>query len=66
MRGGIEAIYDDMDAPVGFARFAPAQAARGAMFSARDRAGRPGPVAVAPVVSEAELYRTTADDGGSS
>ena len=39
-RGGMEAIYDDLNAPVGFARFAPVQAAQGAMFSARQRARR--------------------------
>ena len=40
MRGGIDAIYDDMDRPTGIARFASARPARGAMFSARHRAGR--------------------------
>jgi hypothetical protein len=40
MRGGMEAIYDDMNAPIGFARFAPVQAAEGAMFSARQRLRR--------------------------
>ena len=39
MGGGMEAIYDDVEAPIGFARFAPMVAARGAMFSARRRAG---------------------------
>ncbi len=36
----MEAIYDDMNVPVGFARFAPVQAAEGAMFSARQRLRR--------------------------
>lgn len=63
MEGGVEAIYDDMAAPMGFARFAPAHAARGAMFSARQRAARPGPLTVAPVVGEAEYYGASADDG---
>lgn len=40
IRGGMEAIYDDLNAPVGFANFAPVQAAEGAMFSARQRARR--------------------------
>jgi hypothetical protein len=40
IRGGMEAIYDDLNAPVGFAHFAPVQAAEGAMFSARQRARR--------------------------
>ena len=37
MRGGIEAIYDDLNEPVGMARFAPMQAAKGPMFDARRR-----------------------------
>lgn len=61
MRGGAEAIYDDMPAPIGLARFAPAQAARGAMFSARRRAGRDEPVTAAPVVSEADYYGGAAE-----
>ena len=52
-----------MAAPIGFARFAPTRPARGAMFSARKRAARPGPLTVAPVVSEAEYYGATAEDG---
>jgi hypothetical protein len=36
-RGGIEAIYDDMDAPIGMLKFAPTADARGGMFSARRR-----------------------------
>ena len=38
MRGGMEAIYDDLLGPVGFAKFAPVRQAEGAMFSARRRA----------------------------
>jgi hypothetical protein len=56
MGGGVEAIYDDMASPTGLARFAPAQPARGAMFSARHRAGRVGALAVAPVVPETVYY----------
>jgi hypothetical protein len=37
IRGGMEAIYDDIDARIGFAGFAPVQPAEGAMFSARQR-----------------------------
>ena len=66
VQGGVEAIYDDMAAPMGFARFAPAQAARGAMFSARRRAARPGPLTAAPVISEAEYYGETATGAESS
>jgi hypothetical protein len=57
MRGGIDAIYDDMGKPTGMARFAPATPARGALFSARHRAGRDGqPLTVPPVVSEDGYY----------
>ena len=34
MRGGMEAIYDDVNTPIGFMKFALLQAARGPMFSA--------------------------------
>jgi hypothetical protein len=54
IRGGMEAVYDDMPHPLGFGRFAPLQPARGAMFSARTRAKRAGE-APAPVVAEADL-----------
>jgi hypothetical protein len=57
MRGGIDAIYDDVDKPLGIGRFAPAAPARGAMFSARHRAGRDGQaLTVPPVVSEDGYY----------
>jgi hypothetical protein len=36
-RGGMEAIFDDMEPAVGFARFPPVLPAEGAMFSARQR-----------------------------
>jgi hypothetical protein len=55
MRGGIEAIYDDMHAPIGMQKFAPVVAARGPMFSSRSRAGRPGAESP-PVFTEADLY----------
>lgn len=58
MRGGMEAIYTDVPerGRVGFARFAPVRPARGPMFSARGRAGRPGiPDDVMP---EDKLYPT--------
>ena len=56
MGGGIEAIYDDMNRPTGLARCAPVRPARGAMFSARRRAGRREPSTVQPVITEAEYY----------
>jgi hypothetical protein len=54
MRGGMEAIYDDVDKPVGMMAFAPLEKARGRMFSARSRLGLGDP-AVAPVIEEAAL-----------
>jgi hypothetical protein len=55
LRGGMEAVYLDLKAPVGMTAFAPVQPARGAMFSARRRAGIGGePRSPAPV-SESEL-----------
>jgi hypothetical protein len=54
MRGGMEAIYDDLPTPIGFMRFAPVRQARGPLFGSaqRARAGEGGQ----PVVSEEELY----------
>jgi hypothetical protein len=40
MRGGMEAVYDNMVADTGFLRFAPVVDAKGSMFSARGRARR--------------------------
>ena len=37
--GGFEAIYDDLDRPLGMMRFAPLIPAHGRMFSARSRLG---------------------------
>jgi len=65
MRGGVEAVFDDIAKPIGLMRFAPHRAAKGGMFTARQRAAatnaasfgdRPAP---APVVPEAE----TSGDG---
>ncbi|MBV9698999.1 MAG: DUF4188 domain-containing protein [Candidatus Eremiobacteraeota bacterium] len=39
IRGGMEAIYDDVKKSIGFQIFAPVKAAHGAMFSARQRWG---------------------------
>ena len=55
MRGGMEAVDDDMVQATGFLKFAPAQPARGGMFSARARAGRPGESTLAAPVSESDL-----------
>lgn len=56
MSGGMEAIYDDMNRPTGFASFAPTHPARGAMFSARRRAGDSKPLTAQPVIAETDYY----------
>jgi hypothetical protein len=55
-RGGIEAVYVDMAVRTGLTAFAPVQVARGAMFSARKRAGVSGESATQEAVSESEFY----------
>ena len=54
MQGGMEAIYDDVAAPLGFSKFAPMVPARGAMFGATARARQEG--GGNPVLTETELY----------
>ncbi|HEX3661249.1 MAG TPA: DUF4188 domain-containing protein [Acidobacteriaceae bacterium] len=54
MRGGMEAIYDDIAVPVGFSSFAPVIPARGSMFTAAHRAGQGGDREA--VVKEQDLY----------
>jgi hypothetical protein len=54
MRGGMEAIYDDLPSPIGFLQFAPAHEAKGSMFGARQRLGLQGQPPVA-VVDEQQL-----------
>jgi hypothetical protein len=54
MRGGMEAIYDDIPTPVGFMQFAASHEAKGSMFAARQRLGLQGQAPVA-VVDEKEL-----------
>jgi Domain of unknown function (DUF4188) len=56
MRGGMEAVYDDVVQPLGLMKFAPVQPARGGMFSARGRARRPGAPSTPPAFTEEELY----------
>jgi hypothetical protein len=56
MRGGIEAIYDDVPQPIGMMKFAPMTIARGAMFGAAHRAGKSE--SGDAVVSENDLYGT--------
>ena len=55
-RGGLEAVYIDMKSPVGLMRFAPIGPAKGALFSARKRAGLSGEGPSSSAVSEQELY----------
>jgi hypothetical protein len=54
VRGGMEAIYDDIAQPVGFMTFAPIVPARGSMFTASHRAHANSETA--PVLSEEDLY----------
>src|SRR5271170_8432803 len=56
MRGGVEAIYDDIKIPLGLSAFAPTKVARGPMFSARTRLGVAGNDTAPEPVSEASLY----------
>ncbi len=55
-RGGMEAVYIDMQIPSGFSRFAPVKPAVGSMFSARTRARAAGQTIGRPALSESELY----------
>lgn len=57
LRGGMEAVYDDMVKDTGFLCFAPVTEARGAMFSARGRAGQTGDATAAVPISENDFYR---------
>jgi hypothetical protein len=57
MRGGMEAIYDDISKPVGFSVFATVKQARGPMFSARARLKTGGAETKAAAINEADLYR---------
>ncbi len=56
MRGGMEAIYDDITSPIGFMQFAPVHTARGSMFSARQRLGIGGEAKAASPLPEDDLY----------
>jgi hypothetical protein len=58
MRGGMEAVYDDVGKLLGLSAFAPVEAARGRMFGARSRAGVAGEEALRPALSEEDLYRS--------
>ncbi len=60
MKGGMEAVYDDMKIPLGFSKFAPVQPARGAMFSARKRLNVAGEAATVAPVTEEQLVAQSA------
>ena len=53
--GSMEAIYDDIPKPLGFASFAPLVPARGPMFAAASRTSHSSPQPP-PVLSEKDLY----------
>ncbi|HKN02266.1 MAG TPA: DUF4188 domain-containing protein, partial [Candidatus Binataceae bacterium] len=55
MRGGMEAVYDDLPYPLGFLKFAPAIPARGGMFSARRRLHLGGEAPLPAPVEESDL-----------
>jgi hypothetical protein len=57
IRGGIEAIYDDMPTPFGLMKFAPLSTARGSVFSSRQRLARTGSESSPAPTPEADLYR---------
>ena len=58
LRGGFEAIYDDVRVPVGLSRFAPVVPAHGAMFSARKRLKLAGEPSTPSPVPEETLQST--------
>ena len=57
LRGGIEAIYDDMPHPIGMMKFAPLHTARAGIFSARQRLRREGSESSPAPAPETDLYR---------
>ena len=57
LRGGFEAIYDDLPQPIGMMKFAPLLPARGGIFSARQRLAREGSESSPAPALETDLYR---------
>ena len=55
MRGGMEAVYDDVSGSFGFLGFAPPITAKGPMFSARQRAHLADGTSRPPPLSESDL-----------
>ena len=56
MRGGMEAVYDDMVRDTGFLKFAPQRPARGPMFTARGRVRASGEATLPAPTTEEEFY----------
>ena len=56
MRGGMEAIYDDLPVRFGLSAFAPVHPARGAMFAARGRLKTGGAETKPVPFTESDLY----------
>ena len=63
MRGGFEAVYDNIPQPTGFMRFAPIKPAKGGMFTARERMHMAGTAGVSAPYAESELYNDRAEGG---
>jgi hypothetical protein len=63
IRGGMEAVYIDIDVPIGFSAFAPVVPARGAMFSARRRLNLDREPETPPPLSESDLYEQRRPQG---
>jgi hypothetical protein len=59
IRGGMEAVYIDIETPIGFTAFAPAVPAKGGLFSARRRLNLSGEESVGAPLSETDLYAAT-------
>jgi hypothetical protein len=62
LRGGMEAIYDDITPKTGFMRFAPIVPARGPMFTAAHRSARTN--TSVPVIAEDDLYGKESENPG--
>ena len=56
LRGGIEAIYDGMPESLGLLAVAPAQPARGALYSARRRAHLEDAEGLSPMVPDGQAW----------
>ena len=55
IRGGVEAIYDDIAKPTGLLAFAPTAVARGPLFSSRQRAPLAGQAGIDAPLAESDL-----------